>query len=514
MIKVILIDDEPLITHALHKDMPWEKFDCFVCGVAENGEDGIELIEKHKPDIIITDIVIPKKSGLQIAEYCSKKHSECKIIILSAHSDFKYAQKALEYGVSQYVLKPIDYSKLEQSIVKLCDEIKKEKQIKKDVEKLRTTAENSTERASVSLLFDMARYGDSLTKQEKELILQIHNFKPSVVVSMCVYNIKKNNLNDLIVNYRNEFLNELNKQNIKYLSSKTQYGIVVLCELENGIDKQIAYQRQLQMLNKYKDVIYNKDEIAVFSISDVYNDFGTLHINYTKCIAMQKLGFFCDRHSLLTGQTLPIKNIENFNYIEDVLHNIRHGNINSLNNIMPQWKTYLHNLQDEERADFALREAYRLVSLEATKAGMRQKPVYNSETANENCTSKFNTVFHFATEVCTCFAQNNNLSDKMKLLIDTNYNSCDLNLTFLSEKLNVNSSYLSRLFKKSTGQNFSEYLLQLRLEKAKHLLCTTKMKNSQIANAVGFEDDHYFGQVFKKKCLVTPREFREMNENQ
>ena len=78
-----------------------------------------------------------------------------------------------------------------------------------------------------------------------------------------------------------------------------------------------------------------------------------------------------------------------------------------------------------------------------------------------------------------------------------------------AERLGVNSSYLSRLFKKETDENFVDYLVDVRIGKAEYLLETTKLKNSEISALVGFEDERYFGKVFKKKCGVTPKQYRD-----
>ena len=83
MFKIVLLDDERLILQSLKEIIPWEKIGCVCVGEAEDGNKGIELIEKYCPDIVISDIVMPGKTGLEIAEYCRNKVG-CKTIIISA----------------------------------------------------------------------------------------------------------------------------------------------------------------------------------------------------------------------------------------------------------------------------------------------------------------------------------------------------------------------------------------------------------------------------------------------
>ena len=116
---------------------------------------------------------------------------------------------------------------------------------------------------------------------------------------------------------------------------------------------------------------------------------------------------------------------------------------------------------------------------------------------------------NYLLKIASYIEQNQGLVGRILLLINENYSNPELNLAFLSNKLGINSSYLSRLFKKSYGENFLEYIVKLRIQKACFLLETTKLKNVEISKQVGFEDDHYFTQVFKKRCNLTPKQYRE-----
>ncbi|GBG06869.1 DNA-binding response regulator [Paenibacillus agaridevorans] len=127
MYKVLLVDDENRITRGLQQIIPWEQLRCIVAGTAYNGEAGLKLAEETKPDIIITDINMPYMNGLEmIAALKQNKHS-IKFIILSGYSDFQYAQKGIQFGVLNYVLKPVDEHELERSIRQAITEIEDER---------------------------------------------------------------------------------------------------------------------------------------------------------------------------------------------------------------------------------------------------------------------------------------------------------------------------------------------------------------------------------------------------
>lgn len=104
--------------------------------------------------------------------------------------------------------------------------------------------------------------------------------------------------------------------------------------------------------------------------------------------------------------------------------------------------------------------------------------------------------------------QSNTIIIKAKEYIEKNYNSDTISLTDVADAINLSPTYFSAIFKKQTGTNFIDYLTEIRLEKAKELLCCTSMQISQIAFEVGFRDYRYFSQIFKKRTGMTPREFK------
>lgn len=110
----------------------------------------------------------------------------------------------------------------------------------------------------------------------------------------------------------------------------------------------------------------------------------------------------------------------------------------------------------------------------------------------------------------------NDYHSNMKRYMEENYTDSQFSLGVLAEKLNLSSGYLSILFKKTFGIPFQDYLLQLRMEKAKLLLLTTHLKNYEIAEQIGFEDVNYFSLKFKKYFRLSPKQYKEMvlkNEN-
>ena len=112
MIKVILVDDEDIIREGIGSFIDWKALGMELAGQAANGKEAMDLLQQIKPDIIITDVKMPKMNGLQLLEQAKKEKSNCIVIMISSYDEFEYAQNALNFGAYAYLLKPIDTDRL------------------------------------------------------------------------------------------------------------------------------------------------------------------------------------------------------------------------------------------------------------------------------------------------------------------------------------------------------------------------------------------------------------------
>ena len=112
MMRVVILDDEEKILSLICTLINWKKLDMELSGTASDGINGLELIKKIKPDFLITDIRMPGKSGLQVIEEAKQLFPNLQVVLISGYSQFDYAQKAIRFGVVNYLLKPIKQQEL------------------------------------------------------------------------------------------------------------------------------------------------------------------------------------------------------------------------------------------------------------------------------------------------------------------------------------------------------------------------------------------------------------------
>ena len=120
MYKVIVVEDETMVRRGIILTIDWAALDCVIAGEAANGEEGAELAVRLSPDIIVTDVKLPRMDGVEMITKLREQGCRAKFIILTAYSDFKYAQSALRLGVSDYLLKPLRDGDLGQTRLRSC----------------------------------------------------------------------------------------------------------------------------------------------------------------------------------------------------------------------------------------------------------------------------------------------------------------------------------------------------------------------------------------------------------
>ncbi|NLM11878.1 MAG: response regulator [Clostridiaceae bacterium] len=155
MLKVFLVEDEFIVREGIKNNIDWAGEGFEFCGEAADGERAYPLIQSTEPDIIITDIKMPFMNGLELSRLVLKEFPQCKIIILSGHEEFSFAQEAIKIGVTEYLLKPIKASELVKTVKRIGQQIIQERIEKESYERYKREMEENETQARVKLFNDM-----------------------------------------------------------------------------------------------------------------------------------------------------------------------------------------------------------------------------------------------------------------------------------------------------------------------------------------------------------------------
>lgn len=116
MYKVVIVDDEPIIVEGLTKGINWEKWGCQVVATGTSGLEGLVIVEKERPDILFSDIRMPRMDGMTLIAAVKSQYPHMEITILTGFSDFEYAREAIRIGVTRFLVKPSKMDELEEAV--------------------------------------------------------------------------------------------------------------------------------------------------------------------------------------------------------------------------------------------------------------------------------------------------------------------------------------------------------------------------------------------------------------
>ena len=143
MYQVLIAEDEDIIRKGIAYTMDWVSMGCTIIGEAANGKEGIEKIKELKPDIVLTDIMMPVIDGIEMIKQ-GQEIADFKAIIMTSYADFEYAKQAIELGVSAYLMKPVEEEELKKNIAKIITEIEKDRQLRQLTEKMKSADDIDT----------------------------------------------------------------------------------------------------------------------------------------------------------------------------------------------------------------------------------------------------------------------------------------------------------------------------------------------------------------------------------
>lgn len=497
--KVVFIDDELLIRKGLQVIIPWSEYGFTEFFEAENGMEGLEIIFAENPELVLLDIQMENMSGLSLAKKARENDFVGRIIILTGYSDFEYAKSAIDYGVTSYLLKPVDPELLKEAVLKSLDELQKERLI--------SIYNNQPAHLAKNRILTSILLGDMTYSPDIE---NIYNLK----LDSSYYRLASlhyiDNEKDL---KQNGLLAELKK---KYNFAGISGEQIVLI-LTSPAQEQALY-RQLQ---GYWDKTPHSSLIAIISskaesheqLSDLYNESQSIY---------QDIYYYKKKSSnMLSADSLPKRDSEpdSINLIsltERLIDQILLLQNTEVEKCISSLLAYfIMRKPPRDSICFILLNCYtqicsKLLShypkLECEIAD-KEKFTAHLYTDRYLCDSMayFNTQLQKAISFIR-FDSQGSPCQRICQYIDENLSS-PLKLKTIADIFGYNSAYLGKLFAKETGDHFNVYLDKRRIEKAREYL-EKGFSVSQACELSGFTGTDYFTKKFKKYVGVLPSEYK------
>lgn len=498
MITAVLADDEPLIVNGLNKLINWKKLGITIVGSAYDGAEALDLVRKMKPDLLISDINMPKMTGIELLKALNSENSRTKVIFISGFHEFSYAHAAIKFGAVDYLLKPINEQQLESAIIK---SVKVNNQ---------TTQKESSE-AMYNITSDLPDRGSGFyTVLNCQLSSRVF-IESTKSEQDIIYFSAQNLIRDYISNMKDLWVVSKEKHILIFIFHRKEE---TLSQITKDLTDKICH-----LIN------YNLKEEMIIAIGKTVRENNLLNQAYDSSMETMDNRFFCT-----DGKILHYKNKTIKRYSIDDLYTIQEGIIESIHKsdrkvMNDKLESYFKILKDVTYGNREATISYCLGTVISIKKSLEiidinlQVLDFDDQTFLKDIhtlVSFYKLSKWISSFLDVIYNELTNIRDnqihpeiqKIKSYIHENY-SKNIKLQDLADIVYLHPNYISGHFKKLTGHTFKDYLTGVRMAEAEKIFLTSDLKVYEIAEKVGFTDYRHFSVVFKKRFGISPRDFRK-----
>ena len=532
-IGVVIVEDEPRVGMLVQSLITWEEIGLSCLAVLSNAEDAISVIETRKPPIVVTDIRMPTITGLDLIARIQELGMETRFIVISGHKDFEYARKALQFGVANYLLKPINGHELNTNLKNIVNELETESINRQAAEDLRRTIVAGKKLIKRNVFEYIVNNGDRLSLKAVQELYGLNLTEPRFnVIDM---KLDYRNLNDIDGDHdcrTVERMLDLVESEFAAVSTETvinsAHSLHFVCLLNYGVQQVPGVQKSIHRI--LADV---ENLLLEFERYDITIGMGTEKVQFSDiatCIGEARNAV--DRRIQLGPGRLikyePYEQDSTFD-LSTVLARYRDSLANSMSAFSPdflqEWIEAIFN-DAQLRAQLHPPDYYRLarVMIDDYMREVQDQGAQISGRIKEirslinhcNSVKRLKEYLTLAMSEALIALRNIVMSRTNRPIrlaieyINDNY-SDKIRLETMAQMSALNPTYFSVLFKNETGKNFSTYVSDVRIDRAKRKLVETNDTIAAIGASVGYRDVRYFSRLFAKTVGIRPGLFRKLH---
>ncbi|UQZ35617.1 DNA-binding response regulator [Paenibacillus sp. PK3_47] len=527
-VTLCIIDDIKSVVEMIARKPQWQEHGIEVAGTALDGEEGLEMVRRLKPDVVLTDIRMPRMDGLEMTRAILESNPECRIIILSAYSEFAYAQQAIRLGAMDFVKKPFSLEEIVNVVLKARDLCLQERE---EQEKLK--AMELKIKASLPIL-----------RQEYLTFLMQHQTTESSARARWQYLGIPLEPENFVV-----FIAEIDQFAGKYGAQPVQEIELIRFTLQNILEETVsAWTRGVifrEATNRYV-CIMNTDNyelaeqiteaccanVSRYSRYTVSVGVGLcvpaiheLADSYTQALRALAYHFYTDGNAVYSYARIAHKQRAGGSFTitaeQEFLFALRSGNRDKCRQVLDRIFGELLALDPLPAPQYVENIGYELsfkicrVMLELfpyDKVQALEQRVHQLKNRPNPSLQDIRLLLEgLCGESCRWIeedrsAESSRIIHQAKAYICANLHT-SLTLEQVARQVNLSQGYFSNLFKKVLGISFQHFVMHEKMEKAKVMLIEG-MQVQEIAMELGYEHRRYFSEVFKKYTDMTPSEFK------
>ena len=509
MYTLLLVDDEPLILDGLYNNVHWEESGITSVFKAENAVDALAIAGRYRVDAVVADISMPGMDGVEMSQHIRKMWPLCKIVLLSGYREFSYAQKAVEIGVYQYLVKPVSYEDLQATVEGALGELKKELDMHELLEMAREKLHEAGTEMRDQLLGRWLAYGrirlDEAGEEMKAFGIPVH---PGMYGFAMLTEWDR----ELDTPVRQVALREMMERLLPrcearlfvplwggevlfaFLSETREEAASLRTQCHNGLD--VLQEAAQESLDTLLSITVGPVERA--------EDMGGIYKRLRSYMRRQ----YPEPGSLLLWDGETMDGQVDLAALNEAVHTLD-------GQAIMQWIGEAETAGEGKTSQQGMAMIlFAVICSDASQRGipletirgicdrlMQRMAQENGEDSVTACSDAAEKYIKYVRE--TQSGQKKKLVEDVRMLIHQRMAE-GITVSAIAEELHYNPNYLSQLIRQETGAPLEKMLISMRVEHA----CALLREGTQVQEAalqVGYDNLAHFGRVFKRQMGISPR---------
>ncbi|WP_170311607.1 response regulator transcription factor [Vallitalea okinawensis] len=521
--RVLIVDDEDFFRVSFKSIIKWEHFNIEEIVEAQNGKEAIEKIKEESFDLIFLDIKMPKCDGIEVLQFMKYHDIHMKVIVLSSYTEYEYVREAMKLGAIDYVHKPIMNEEMIQHLLNsiLGNKQKNKGKSQSSQQEYQQSKPHTLQRLLLERDMNVSQCSDTLAFKEQKIFCYIFSIDQFQIVLSRYKTYQQYLLEQAVDNILHDFVLRENEMEYVILSENRYCIIQSFSELKS---EHQMHQAQLRIINKIKDAFKLFLNVTVsVGISQIHDSYKELHDAYCEAVNAKSIKFYTKGNAIIYSHQL-----KGMQECRGEMVELLHTYYECMQK--DQWDrciTLIESLYKEEESYKKVEDEYLLFKelyyITKNKLNeLKDKNIYNEkdffkieEVMEKENRYELQDLFLMKLKqmksIVTASMSTHHSKINKAIHFIQNYYRQDITLKDVADFVELNSSYLSRVFKANMGMSITHYINLCKIEKAEELLRDSNLKIYEIADEVGFIHVQYFNNVFKKFKGRSPLEYRNFN---
>ncbi len=524
MWRVLVADDEPVILSGIKRFIEECDCNCEIIAEANDGIEAIEMIEKHNPDIVVSDIQMPGATGLDIIKRYYDNDNCPKFIFVSGYDEFKYVQEALRYDAVDYLLKPVTGNEIKEILVKTINKLSNRnkfnvlKSLDEDVVDFFKDIEEKDKKADSEILNKFKEVNIDIVDSFFVGVCFNINFEinSSEKIQYEKKEFKKFIIYDYIYNYYKSKKiglgvkkDDLGCQMILVIPNRDRnvYMSEYILPLKNQIELEHNIKLQVgvgEVIEKVCDIRCTLDMSKIASQLYFFIEEDIIFYDMFRKKNNKKMSNYTEEVEFVI-KNLVLRNGEILEHVKKVIEVIGNINYGSKKDVINRSCLFIEQVYIQIKN-------YNLDIEELQK--LKNKVVYEVNSVITFSELK-KIIIEYFVNIKEIIDRDESIRDKVEIARVKNYikenYSQEITLKMLADMIGMNLTYFSVFFKKNVGENYISYITKVRMKEAHRLLMSTDMLIYEIAESVGYNTVRRFSEAFRKVYGLNPMEYKKNN---